>query len=129
MSTKSFDEVRSDLKRLLDDRSEEGWVFGVCATLARRSEWELWAVRSVAAVLLLVFTFWTALAYFVLAMLFHETRPGAQGKLMRWARRADDGLEVLLRGLKKIFTDGRNRRPPPVDEYRGDADYDSRKAA
>jgi phage shock protein PspC (stress-responsive transcriptional regulator) len=108
--TRTFEEVRSDVKRLLGEGSENGWIFGVCATIARRSGWELWAVRSVAAVLFLLFSLASVLAYFVLAMLFHETRPGAQRKLTRWARRADDGLEVLIRGLKGIVTEGRAQR-------------------
>ncbi len=113
MTERTFDSVRGDLKRLLEDRRDDGWVFGVCATIARRSGWELWAVRAAAVVLLLLSMFWAGVAYFVLAMLFHETRPGAQRKLVRWARRADDALEILLRGLRNIVKPAPTAPPPP----------------
>ncbi len=93
---------------LLGSHAERGWVFGVCAALAERTGWELWAVRAATLVLLLMF-WWLpmAIAYLVMAMLLDETRPGTQQKLKRWARRADDLLEVVWSGLKRAFGDKR----------------------
>ena len=89
---------------LLGSEPERGWVFGVCAALSARTGWELWAVRAATLVLLVMF-WWLpmAVAYLVVAMLFDETRPGTQLKLKRWARRADDLLDVVWRGLKRAF--------------------------
>ena len=115
MTTRNFDHYSEEIKRVLGERRVNGCVFGVCTVIAERSGWELWVVRCVAICLLLVFTLFTALAYFVLAMLFRETRPGAQRKLTRWARRADDFLEVFLKGVRGIMTNARRDRhePPP----------------
>lgn len=103
MTDRSSRDLGADFKRLLSDRADQGWIFGVCATLARRAEWELWGVRTAAAIALLLKPFWAGVAYFALAMIFYETRPGAQEKLVRWARRADDALEVLVAGLRRII--------------------------
>ena len=110
MTNRTVDDYFAEVKRVLEDRPDRGWVFGVCATLARRSGWDLWVVRLIAALMLMSFTLVAVLAYFVLAMLFHETRPGAQRKLMCWARRADDLLAAVGRGLKNMFDEQRSRR-------------------
>lgn len=127
MSEKTIEDYTCELKRLLDDRPEQGWIFGVCATLARRTGWELWLVRLIGAFLLLSFTFYTALAYFCLAMGFHETRPGAQAKLMRWARHADKLLAVIARGLKNLFADHQRRRNDRHDDYTTPSDETNRE--
>ena len=76
-------------KRMLGTSEERGWVFGVCPAVARRTGFELWCVRLTAIICLLLFTLLTVVVYFVSAMIMDETRPGAQAKLKRWARRAD----------------------------------------
>lgn len=93
---------------MLGSGPADGWIFGVCATIARRSGWELWSVRAVALVLLLL-AWWVpvALAYLAIAMLIDETRPAAQSKLKRWARRADDVLELVWNGLGRLFNSAR----------------------
>lgn len=112
-----FDKV----KRFLEGGPAQGWIFGVCATLARRTGWDLWAVRLVAAISALMFTVVTALAYFVMAMLLDETRPGAQRKLSRWARQLDSFVDLIWRGLKKFFADrpGRERDYETNGQYYG----------
>jgi len=108
MSDKPQTETNNDPWRsardLLGSQPERGWVFGVCAALAARTGWELWAVRTATLILLLMF-WWLpmAIAYLVVAMLMDETRPATQLKLKRWAKRADDLLEVVWRGLKRAF--------------------------
>ncbi len=93
------------MKSFLESAPHDGWIFGVCATLARRTGWDLWAVRLIAVISALVFTLATALVYFVLSMLLQETRPGAQRKISRWARKLDAILERIWRGLKQFFAE------------------------
>lgn len=76
-------------KRMLSSSEQNGWVFGVCPAVAQRTGFELWCVRLTAILCLLMFTLVTVGIYFVVAMAMDETRPGAQKKLKRWARRAD----------------------------------------
>jgi len=92
-----FERVRSTL----GSRPDEGWLFGVCAALARRLGWELWALRLVAVIALLSFTLLTALAYFTAAMLMEETRRPAQARMRRWAEQADR----LVERVWSIFSD------------------------
>jgi len=75
---------------MLGTSEERGWVFGVCPAVSRRTGFELWCVRLTAIICLLLFTLLTVAVYFIAAMAMDETRPGAQQKLKRWARRADD---------------------------------------
>ncbi|MEM9182180.1 MAG: PspC domain-containing protein [Pseudomonadota bacterium] len=116
-----FDKV----KRVLGGGPGEGWVFGVCANVARRTGWELWAVRAVVLVSLLIMSLLTILGYFALAMLMNETRPGAQQKMRRWAGQLDTLFEAVSQGLKRFFdqksdghtTDGRRRSNERRDSY------------
>lgn len=122
MKSRTIDEYKQEFKHLMGESRSSGWIFGVCATIAKRSGWELWIVRTCAAILLLTTTLYAALAYFVLAMLFSETRPGAQKKMTRWARQADDLLEILVKGIKGIVSQSRR------SQYRS-ADYQPEKSA
>jgi phage shock protein PspC (stress-responsive transcriptional regulator) len=86
-------------KRMLGTSAENGWVFGVCPALARRTGLELWCVRLTAIICLLLFTLPTVATYFIAAMLMSETRPGAQSRLRQWARRADALVDYLKDNL------------------------------
>lgn len=108
MSHPTFDDHCHRIKRYLGTAPEDGWIFGVCAALARRMGWELWAVRLVAAIALLVFTLLTVLVYFGCAMLMDETRPAAQRKLSRWARNADRFVERAWDSLSRLLSDQRH---------------------
>lgn len=102
-----FDKVKS----LLGGGPEGGWVFGVCAHVAQRTGWELWAVRAVVLVCLLIMSLLTIFGYFVLAMLMNETRPGAQRKMRRWAGQLDTIFDALSAGLKRFFDQHGDHRP------------------
>ena len=96
MSVKDYQRETDRFKRMLGTSETSGWVFAVCPAVAKRAGFELWCVRLTAIILLLLFTVPTVVVYFVAAMVIPETRPGAQNKLKRWAKRADsivDGLK------------------------------------
>jgi phage shock protein PspC (stress-responsive transcriptional regulator) len=82
-------------KRMLGTSADKGWVFGVCPVLAKRFDFELWAVRLTAIICLLLFTLLTVVIYFVVAMVMDETRPSAQRKLKQWAKRADSLVDTI----------------------------------
>lgn len=113
--TGSGSEALHRAREILGSGDHTGWVFGVCANIARRSGWELWIVRCVAVICLLTLTVATVVVYLVLGMLMDETRPRTQRKISRWARQADRLLDSLWRGIKRFFDDSQRHRPPPVD--------------
>jgi phage shock protein PspC (stress-responsive transcriptional regulator) len=77
-------------------RSEGALLAGACAGTARTFGWNVWALRALFVVFLLVKTLWAVLAYAALALLFHFR--GEAGE-----RRAEDDL-----GSPELAT--RNRR-------------------
>lgn len=104
MSANDYQYQADRFKRMLGTSAERGWVFGVCPAVAQRTGFELWCVRLTAIIFLLCFTMLTVVIYFIAAMVMPETRPGAQRKLKRWAKRADS----IVDGLKNSIT-GRSR--------------------
>ncbi len=99
------------LKSILGSGPQQGWAFGVCANLAKRTGWDLWAVRAVALVALLLTSILSIFSYFALAMLMHETRPAAQQKMRRWAGQLDKVFDLISRGVKQFFAS----QPKPRD--------------
>lgn len=83
-----YDTMRRGLYR---DR-ENGWIFGVCAGLAERFDFNALVVRIVAVVALLVFTVPTVLAYIAATILIRE-RPliyrGGSAEREFWRHHAD----------------------------------------
>lgn len=76
----------SNLYRLPD----EGYVAGVCAGLARRFEWNAWALRLAGLIVLYFFAKFAALAYILASILLkkryksdfsHKREESALGKL------------------------------------------------
>jgi len=65
-------------------RGEGALLAGVCAGTARAFGWNVWALRALFVIFLLVKTLWAVLAYAALAVLFHF-RPAPRGR-----READD---------------------------------------
>jgi len=49
-------------------RTEGALLAGVCASIARMFNWNVWALRALFLIFLLVKTLWAALAYAVLAL-------------------------------------------------------------
>ncbi|MEJ2382914.1 MAG: PspC domain-containing protein [Xanthomonadales bacterium] len=60
-------------------RTEGALLAGVCAGTARAFDWNVWALRALFVVFLLVKTLWAVLAYAALAVLFHF-RPAPGGR-------------------------------------------------
>ncbi|MFK7957893.1 MAG: PspC domain-containing protein [Lysobacterales bacterium] len=111
MSNQSTNDGFEKVKNVLGSGPDQGWVFGVCANLARRTGWDLWAVRAVMLVALLIMSLLTVLSYFVMAMLMNETRPGAQRRMRRWAGQLDTVFDTVSAGVKRFFAD----KNPPRD--------------
>ncbi|NCF62603.1 MAG: PspC domain-containing protein [Gammaproteobacteria bacterium] len=52
-------------------RPDGALLAGVCSGIARTFNWNVWALRALFLVFLLVKTFWAVLVYAVLALIFH----------------------------------------------------------
>ena len=60
-------------------RVEGALLAGVCAGTARAFGWNVWALRALFVIFLLVKTLWAVLAYAALALLFHfRPEPGGR---------------------------------------------------
>ncbi len=105
MSNQPANDGFEKVKSVLGSGPDQGWVFGVCSHLAKRTGWDLWAVRAVMLVALLIMSLLTLLSYFVLAMLMNETRPGAQRRMRRWAGQLDTVFDTVSAGVKRFFAD------------------------
>ena len=68
-------------------RSEGALLAGVCSGIARAFNWNVWALRALFVIFLLIKTVWAVVAYAVLALLFWFLDEGLPG-----ARKSDDGL-------------------------------------
>jgi phage shock protein PspC (stress-responsive transcriptional regulator) len=79
-------------------RKEDALLAGVCADIAARFGWSVWALRALFVVFLLVKTLWAIVTYAVLAILFRLV--GERGA----ARRAPPG------GLESPELANRNER-------------------
>ena len=54
-----------------DTRTEGALLAGVCAGIARALNWNVWALRALFVIFLLIKTLWAVIAYAGLAVLFH----------------------------------------------------------
>ena len=72
---------------------ENGWMFGVCAGIADRFNFNVVMVRVIAVISLLLF-FWATAAVYIGATLLIKEKPlvysGAQGEYEFWRRYSDD---------------------------------------
>ena len=60
-------------------RHDDALLAGVCASIAERFGWNVWALRAIFVVFLLVKTLWAIAVYAILAVVFHlfdGERPG-----------------------------------------------------
>lgn len=92
MSHRTWNIDHGPLRGFYRDR-ENGWIFGVCAGLADRFNLNVGAVRLIAVVSLLVFTWLTALIYVCAIVLIRE-KPliysGRETEYEFWRRRHCD---------------------------------------
>jgi phage shock protein PspC (stress-responsive transcriptional regulator) len=65
------------------DRAEGALLAGVCAGIARKLGWNVWALRALFVVFLLVKTLWAVAAYAVLALAMHLFADRWPGKAPR----------------------------------------------
>lgn len=72
---------------------ENGWMFGVCAGIADRFNFNVATVRVIAVISLLL-SFWLTAAAYISATLLIKEKPlvysGAQGEYEFWRRYRDD---------------------------------------
>jgi phage shock protein PspC (stress-responsive transcriptional regulator) len=52
-------------------RTDDALLAGVCSGIARALNWNVWALRALFVVFLVVKTLWAVVAYAVLALAFH----------------------------------------------------------
>lgn len=92
MSHRTWNIDHGPLRGFYRDR-ENGWIFGVCAGLAERFNLNVGAVRLIAVISLLVFTWLTALIYICATVLIRE-KPliysGRETEYEFWRRRHYD---------------------------------------
>lgn len=69
-------------------RTEGALLAGVCAGIARAFDWNVWVLRALFVVFLLVKTLWAVLAYAVLALAFYLLDGEWAG-----SRKSHEGLE------------------------------------
>ena len=91
------------------NRGDGALLAGVCAGIARVFEWNVWVLRALFVIFLLIKTLWAVIAYAALALVFHfgnefrEHKNGKEGlaspELSDRARRIDE-LEKRFRDLE-----------------------------
>lgn len=69
-------------------RTDGALLAGVCAGIARALDWNVWALRALFVVFLLVKTLWAIVAYAALALAFHLLDGELPGR-----RTSRDGLQ------------------------------------
>ena len=69
-------------------RTDGALLAGVCAGIARALDWNVWALRALFVVFLLVKTLWAIVAYAALALAFHLLDGEWSGR-----RTSRDGLQ------------------------------------
>lgn len=96
------DTLFESIKQNLNGRPGQPIVLGVCNTLARRFEQEVWIFRAVAIVLGVFFTFATLAVYILLGLLMKETEARTKGLfqgLCVWGREVADRFATALSGM------------------------------
>lgn len=68
-------------------RSDGALLAGVCSGIARTFNWNVWALRALFVIFLLIKTVWAVVAYAALALLFYFMDEGLPG-----FGKQDDGL-------------------------------------
>ncbi|MDJ0911536.1 MAG: PspC domain-containing protein [Woeseiaceae bacterium] len=92
MSQRAWNIDHGPLRGFYRDR-ENGWIFGVCAGIADRFNFSIGAVRVIALISLLLFTWLTAAVYIGATLLIRE-KPliysGRETEYEFWRRRGCD---------------------------------------
>ncbi len=92
MSQRTWNIDDGPLRGLYRDR-ESAWIFGVCAGIADRFNFRLAAVRAIAVISLLLFS-WLTAAIYIGAMLLIREKPliysGRRSEYEFWRRRHSD---------------------------------------
>jgi phage shock protein PspC (stress-responsive transcriptional regulator) len=70
------------------ERNEGALLAGVCSGIARALDWNVWALRALFVIFLLIKTLWAIVAYAALALAFHLLGGEWPGR-----RKSRDGLQ------------------------------------
>lgn len=95
------------------ERPEGALLAGVCAELAGRLGWNVWAIRGLLVLGLLLKTLWVGAAYLVLALLLRGLPAGTDRKSEAAAGLASPDLEARGRRIAELerkFRDLENPR-------------------
>lgn len=90
------------------DRPEGALLAGVCASIARAFNWNVWVLRALFIGFLVIKTFAAVVVYAVLALVFYFSGPG-----FSWRGKTDEGLvspelserNQRIRDLEQRFRD------------------------
>ena len=85
-------EVTRQLRDIFGEEKRPVWIWGVCAAIAARFNWETWIVRLAAVVLLVFFTTIALFAYLALGLLL----PGCRERTLHSIRQFVRLIEQLV---------------------------------
>lgn len=97
-----LDSVRENL----NGRPGQPMLFGVCRTLAEKTQVETWLVRIAATLLAVFFTGPTVVAYILLGLFMDETAERTRGIFQGLFLTLQEGVERVLEGIQDVFGSG-----------------------
>lgn len=98
------------LQAIFDGPSDSPWLFGVCCNLARRNDWPVWAVRTVALLALIILTIPTLICYLTFGLAMDQTNARTR-RMMR------QGFIAVLKGIRALVNKLQGRGGEPVRDY------------
>ncbi len=79
-------EVARGLRDIFSEDKRPVWIWGVCAAIAAKFNWQTWMVRVAAVAALIFFTKIALLAYLALGLLLSECRERALHSIRQFVR-------------------------------------------
>jgi phage shock protein PspC (stress-responsive transcriptional regulator) len=98
--------IFEEIKQALRGRPEQPIVLGVCQSIAKRFDKEVWCVRLAAIVLTLFWTFPSIAAYLICGFLMKETEQRTRGFFCGLAILVRETAEKIFAFLGGIFEPG-----------------------
>jgi len=101
--------IFQELKQALNGRPGQAIVLGVCRTLAKRLNQEVWIVRAVTIAAGVFFTFPTIAIYILAGFFLPETEVRTRGFFSGLGVVLRETVEKITRGLGAIFSSDSRR--------------------
>ncbi|TDJ36002.1 MAG: PspC domain-containing protein [Gammaproteobacteria bacterium] len=79
-------EVTRELRDIFGEEQRPVWIWGVCAAIAAKFDWQTWIVRVAAVGALVFFTKIALLAYLVLGLVLSECRERTLHSIRQFVR-------------------------------------------